>query len=365
MLLDMEIAVACGGTGGHIFPGLAVAEVLRDRGHEVTLWLGGKQVEGVSVAEWNGPVVTVCAAGFPSGVSFRSLCAAFRLLRSIGECRRRMRTHPPDVLLAMGSYASVGPVLAARGLRVPVVLHESNAVPGRAVRFLSRWAVVVALGFDEAREQIRHAHRVVTGFPLRRSLAVGASPDKAETDRFTVLVTGGSQGAHALNETAATALVRLHEAGIPLHVIHLAGSRDDVHIRDVYAKAGVSHQVYGFLKEMGAAYRVADVALTRAGAATCAELQSFALPAVLVPYPFARNDHQTANANALVRSGGALVRRQEELTVEWLCDFVASVHADPERLASMKQALRAGATVDAAATLATLVENTAGSTLST
>ena len=147
----MNIAVACGGTGGHIFPGLATARVLQARGHAVTLWLAGRDVEACSVADWPGATVHIRASGFPSGLSLRSVASVWRMAAAVATAWRRLRETQPDVLLCMGSYASVGPCLAARMLGIPVVLHEANAVPGRAISLLVRFASRVAVGFDEAR----------------------------------------------------------------------------------------------------------------------------------------------------------------------------------------------------------------------
>jgi UDP-N-acetylglucosamine--N-acetylmuramyl-(pentapeptide) pyrophosphoryl-undecaprenol N-acetylglucosamine transferase len=130
----MKVAVACGGTGGHVFPGLATARELLSRGHEVTLWMTGRETEQSALRDWDGPVVQVPARGFPSGISLRSLQTAWKLAQAVRQCRKRMRQDRPDVLLAMGSYASVGPCAAARLLGVPIVLHEANVIPGRAVK---------------------------------------------------------------------------------------------------------------------------------------------------------------------------------------------------------------------------------------
>ena len=148
----LNVHLACGGTGGHIFPGLATAAVLRDRGHRVTLWLAGKDVEASAVRGWDGPVHTVPAEGFTSGLpGWRVVRTSISLLRASRTCHRAMAKDPPDVLLAMGSYASVGPARAAFKLDIPVVLHESNVIPGRAVALLSRRAAAVAAVFEETR----------------------------------------------------------------------------------------------------------------------------------------------------------------------------------------------------------------------
>lgn len=415
----MKIGIACGGTGGHIFPGLATAEVLRRRGHEVVLWLAGKDVESTAVDGWEGPIVTIRANGIAALFSLRNVEIAWRMIRAIRQCRRTMKDHQPEVLLAMGSYASVAPVWAARTLRVPVVLHEANVIPGRAISFLSRWAAAVAIGFDETRQHLKHRRLVVTGMPLRKrgQRAEESGPGEEIRDRnsevrgkrseigvegktkigepkltnqepgtksreapfpatiiyppsilrgspwrllkegvFTVLVMGGSRGAHHLNELASAAVMGMRQRGMPLQVIHLTGLADESLVRKQYEQAGVAHAVFGFLHDMGQAYRRASLAVCRSGAASCAELACYGIPALLVPYPRATHQHQLANARAVEAAGAADVRLESDLSVAWLKDYLAAHMADPVRLARMKQAALRRHGVDAAEALADLVE---------
>lgn len=420
----MKIGIACGGTGGHIFPGLAVAEELRRRGHTVILWLAGKPGEDLALAGWVGTVVTVYARGVSSHAPRAMIATCFRLVRAVLRCRRSLQRFSPDVLLAMGSYASVGPVLAARWLNIPVVLHEANVIPGRAIRFLSRWAEAVAVGFDETRHHLVHRRLVVTGMPVRQYVERGAwsgergnqmtddglptvapvakagrrtpdnSPDQKDEGRtpddgnlklkqseiknpkseinwdalaptiFTLLVMGGSRGAHRLNEIVSQAILRLHHEGNLLQVIHLAGSADDESIRQVYQQAGVPHAVFGFLHEMPRAYRRASLAICRSGASTCAELSCYGVPALLVPYPFAIHQHQAANADALASAGAADICDEQILTVDWLVGYVAGLMRDTARLAHMRTAALQRVTNNPAATLAELVEQEARRALS-
>ncbi len=353
----MKIALACGGTGGHIFPGLATATVLRARGHEVTLWLAGKDVEGPALRDWTGPVVTVPAEGLPSGFSLRAARAVFKLLRAGWVCRRMMRSTPPDVLLAMGSYASVGPVAAALMLDVPVVLHEANVIPGRAVRLFARRAAAVAASFEETRYYLRRRELVVTGLPIRAALEEAAARLDAGARReiFTLLVMGGSRGAHRLNEIVAQALSQVHAQFYRIRVIHLAGVADEAAVRAAYAAADVPADVRAFAQDMAAVYASVDLAICRSGAATCAELRTFRVPALLVPYPFAAGNHQMYNARAMEKLGVADVVPEDDLRVEWLADYVAGCIRSPERLTRMQTAARAAAPLSGAAALADLV----------
>jgi UDP-N-acetylglucosamine--N-acetylmuramyl-(pentapeptide) pyrophosphoryl-undecaprenol N-acetylglucosamine transferase len=353
----LNIAVACGGTGGHVFPGLATARELRARGHEVALWLAGRAVEERTLTEWDGRVVRTGArplrlATLPALV--RSFRAAWR---EMGACR-------PDVLLAMGSYASVAPVLAARARGVPVVLHEANAIPGRAVVWLSRLAAATAVSFDETAGLLPPGARPArTGLPVRREMFGQAPLEGFRGDAgFTVLVTGGSQGAHALNTVCATTFTTLARTdAIPgLRIIHQTGAGDEDAIRTVYAEAGADALVFAFLREMGRAYAAADLAICRAGAATCAELCLSGVPALLVPLPTAARDHQRANAARLAAAQAADIRLQHELTPAWLAGYIREMHRDLARRQRMRERLLGMAVPDAAARLADLVESSAG-----
>jgi UDP-N-acetylglucosamine--N-acetylmuramyl-(pentapeptide) pyrophosphoryl-undecaprenol N-acetylglucosamine transferase len=354
----MRIAVACGGTGGHIFPGFATANVLRSRGHDVTLWLAGRDIETTSLSGWDGPVTSVRAVGFPRGLSLRAVAALFRSGLAVLRCLAAMRAQRPDVLLAMGSYASIGPVLAAHWLRVPVVLHEANAVPGRAIVRLARYARVLAVCFDDVRGRFPSVRTVVTGLPVRADAVADGVEPILPPDRCTVLVMGGSLGAHRLNEVASRSLCRLHEEGIDLQIIHLSGRNDESEVKARYDAAGVRAQVFGFLCEMARAYRNADLAVARSGAASCTELAVCALPALLVPYPHAVNDHQMANARAMAAGGGMDVIAEADLTVDYLVEYLRDRIADGEKRAAMKAALAGTVQENADERLADIVEET-------
>ena len=352
----MDIAIACGGTGGHIFPGVATAQVLKRRGVNVSLWLSGRDVENVSVESWDGQIVTVKAEGFPSDFSLRSIGIAFRLLASIVTCRKLMREKRPDVLLAMGSYASVGPVITAWNLGIPVVLHEANAIPGRAVSFLSRFASAIAVTFPTASHYLRHRRIVVTGLPVREPTEsrFEEGPLKKE-GMFTVLVMGGSQGSHRLNEMTSVALSRLYKSGTPVQVIHLTGKKDESLIRATYKSCGIPAMVLGFLKDMNKAYNAADIAICRSGAGACVELAIHGVPALFVPLPLARRDHQLRNARVLEAAAAADVMEERNVSPEYLVEHIRNCMKNRERLDKMKLHMKNIGISDAAQRLADLV----------
>jgi UDP-N-acetylglucosamine--N-acetylmuramyl-(pentapeptide) pyrophosphoryl-undecaprenol N-acetylglucosamine transferase len=271
-----------------------------------------------------------------------------------------MREPRPAALLAMGSYASVGPVTAARRLGVPYVLHEANVIPGRAVRWCARGAAVVGCSFEETRFHLRIPSLTHTGMPLRKELENAAIVARHEwSDVFRVLVMGGSAGAHVLNEVVTEALCHLHRQGKTLRVVHLTGNQDRESVQDRYTDAGVEAEVLAFSSDMGGIYAETDLAICRAGASTCAELALFKVPALMVPYPYAANDHQTANARALEKAGTADVVAEKDLSAPWLEEYLAAVIDDRRRLDRMRAALKGRVTPNAADRLADLVEGVA------
>ena len=354
----LRIALACGGTGGHIFPGLATAEVLRERGHAVTLWMAGKDVETAAVKDWLGKIVTIPARGLPSGLSLRLVPALWSLLRAMHTCRQKMRQDPPEVLLAMGSYASIGPAWAALRNGVPLVLHEANVVPGRAIRLLSRWATGVAASFEASRYYLQNAALTVTGMPIRRDLerASRTLPRTPPAGAHRIMVLGGSRGAHRLNEVVVEAFSMLQARGVPLHPVHLTGPADESRVRSAYARLGIAATVYGFTTDMAPLYAATDLAVCRSGASTCAELLAFGVPALFVPYPYAAADHQFANAKAMARLGAADYVSEEHLSAAWLADYLTERCRNGAKLAAMSAAARAHRECCGAEALADLVE---------
>ncbi|MEI7436474.1 MAG: UDP-N-acetylglucosamine--N-acetylmuramyl-(pentapeptide) pyrophosphoryl-undecaprenol N-acetylglucosamine transferase [bacterium] len=367
----LSIAVSCGGTGGHVFPGLATACELRKRGHAVTLWLAGQAVEGASLAGWDGPLVTIPASGLAGGLAARGR-AVWSYVGAFKQARAELRARRPDVLLAMGSYSSVGPVLAARLAGVPVVLHESNAVPGRALSALAPLASCVAVHFEAAAAFVRARRVVVTGMPIRAELeeeaeaiafadarrSVQSGPDRLAP--FTLLVMGGSQGAVRLNASVVEALRLLAKRGAAPAVIHLAGPRNAVAVRAAYVAAGVAVEVLDFCQDMASVYRRTDAAISRSGAASCAELALFGRPSILVPYPEAARDHQRANARAIETAGGAWLLDQAAATPAALAAGIERLRTEATTYHQMAAALRRLCVPHAAARLADVVENITG-----
>jgi UDP-N-acetylglucosamine--N-acetylmuramyl-(pentapeptide) pyrophosphoryl-undecaprenol N-acetylglucosamine transferase len=356
----VKIAIACGGTGGHIFPGLAAARTLERRGHDVALWLSGKTIESEAMNEWSGKVVTVPSRGFQGHSILRHVNTAFTLIRVTRACRRLMISERPDAVLAMGSYASIGPGMAAARLAIPLVLHEANVIPGRAVRMLARRARKIGINFEETSYYLKRKRGVeLSGMPLRPEIRAAAEEPQQDRKRegFTILIMGGSGGAHALNQLWLESLQLERNSSDWIRIIHLSGLADESEVKSKYATLGIDAEVHGFHHDISQLYRRSDLAICRAGASTCAELKAFALPALLVPYPHAANDHQRFNAQAMVDRGVADLIDQGDITPEWLADYLRESIYHPERLERMRSAAMRMRSIDGAERLADMVES--------
>ena len=277
-----------------------------------------------------------------------------------------MKRIKADALLAMGSYSSLPPVLAAKSCGVPIVLHEANTVPGKAVEFLSRYAKVVATSFEMTAKCLGSAKTVQTGLPIRTDITKGKRFDFIPANAFVVFVTGGSQGAHAVNELTSEALVMMSKElarreNLPrlLYVIHQTGVKDEEAVKEIYAAASLPVRVHAFEQEMANAFASADIVVARAGASTCFELAACQKPALLIPLPSAMRNHQHYNAEAFAAVGAADEGIQANLSARQICRYLVQKYDHPEQLAAMKEKMSRLAVLDAAARVATLVEDAA------
>lgn len=329
----MKIALAGGGTGGHLIPGLSVAQAAaRSRPSEVWFLHGGSPVEERLLASTSFRRTRLPSTRLPRGLpgvpgfTLRALVALWRSLRVLHEFR-------PDAVVGLGGHVSVFPALAARLLGLPLYVLEQNVCPGKANALLARLAEAALVHFPETVDRMPAAR--LTGTPLREGL-LRCSVDEAagrlslDPARPTLLVTGGSLGASALNRFVLAHAPLLEELLPGAQVIHLTGDRDLARAVDVWRASGVRHCVASFLEDMSPAYRLASLVLARAGGTTVAELTAFGLPSVLVPYPHHRDGHQRENARALAAAGGARVVEESALdeaafraTVELLGDAPA------------------------------------------
>jgi UDP-N-acetylglucosamine--N-acetylmuramyl-(pentapeptide) pyrophosphoryl-undecaprenol N-acetylglucosamine transferase len=343
----MNVLIMAGGTGGHVMPALAVAHELRSRGHNVR-WLGTNTgLEARAVPAAGIELFTLPVAGLRGKGAARYLSAPLGLLRALGQAIALLRRLHPDVVLGLGGYAAGPGGLAAFALRRPLVIHEQNARPGLTNRLLARLAQRVLCGFAGTRLAGRAAE--FTGNPVRAELLDLPAPRERLAATPRLLVLGGSQGAQAINSTVPAALDRLREDGAALpQVRHQAGRAHVDAVAADYRSRGIAATVDGFIDDMAAAYRDADLAICRAGALTVAELCAVGVGALLVPYPHAADDHQTANAQQMAAAGAAMLLPQSELTPQRLAEALRPLLADAARRLAMAEAAHGLARPDAA-----------------
>ena len=348
------VIIMAGGTGGHVFPALAVAKVLRERGVPV-VWLGVPDSMESRLVPANGfPIEWVRVRGI-RGKGWKAwLAAPFRVAAAVLEAARILRRLEPRAVLGAGGYVSGPGGIAAWLMRIPLLIHEQNAVAGLTNRWLARFATQVLEAFPGSFGPGVKAQTV--GNPVRADIAAIAPPAErfaARSARARLLVFGGSQGAQRLNAAVPQALSRLDPSRRP-DVTHQAGERGLAAARAAYREVQIEADVVPFIEDMAAAYACADLAVCRAGAMTIAELQAAGLGALLVPFPAATDDHQTKNAQAMVRVGAARLLPERDLTAETLSEELALLTADRPRMLEMARAARASRNVDAAARLADL-----------
>lgn len=349
----MRFVIAAGGTGGHLFPGLAVGEVLLARGHEVMLLISEKEIDTVATQGRNEfRIEKLAGIGMPRLFSPAVIGFAWRFWKGLRRCKALFREWQPAAVLGMGGFTSTAPILAGRSRKVPTFLHESNAIPGRANRLNARYVTEVLLGFEECRRHFPKAKCEVTGTPIRGALLRPVDKLAALTrfglqpGRTTLLVMGGSQGARGINTAVSKALPKLKS--LSWQAIHLAGAQDESATRAAYEKEGVPAAVAAFQHRMEEAYGASDFAIARSGAASLTELSHFGLPAILIPYPFAADDHQTANARIFENANAGVLVQECDATPDVLAGKIAAFIQDPARLSAMSQRSRQLAPADAA-----------------
>jgi UDP-N-acetylglucosamine--N-acetylmuramyl-(pentapeptide) pyrophosphoryl-undecaprenol N-acetylglucosamine transferase len=348
------VLIMAGGTGGHVFPALAVAQALRERGVEV-VWLGVPgSMEARLVPAHGFPIEWVTVRGLRGKGAAAWLGAPFRLIKALWQALKVLRRLRPRVVIGFGGYVSGPGGIAAWLARIPLLVHEQNAVAGMTNRWLARVATEVLEAFPDSFGASVRARTV--GNPVRADIAALPPPRErfaGRGARTRLLVFGGSQGAQRLNAVVPEALERVAPESRP-QVRHQTGARGLEAARAAYAHGGVEAEVLPFIEDMAAAYAWADLAVCRAGAMTIAELQAAGLGAVFIPLPIATDDHQTQNARHLVESGAARLIPERELTPERLGEALVELTADRAQLLAMAEAARAARVIDAAARLADL-----------
>lgn len=349
------VAIACGGTGGHLFPGLAVGEELLNLGCRVQLLISPKEVDQQAVKYALGmETVVLPAIGLTRGNVLRF---AKGFLNSYSAAKAAFRKDPPKAVLAMGGFTSAPPVLAGKKFNAVTFLHESNTIPGKANRWLAHFVNQAFVGFPMAANRLFLQNIVTTGTPVRPQFqpvdpGAGRMALGLKMDQPVLLVMGGSQGASGINQLVLQAVPALLKERPGLQFLHLTGPADCDRVKEGYAALNVKAMVLPFLSEMELALGAATLAISRAGASSLAEMAAMRLPAILLPYPTAADNHQFFNARAFADSGAALLVEQKTTTGEALAKLILSVLTDPARLSEMKQALENWHAPDAAQVIA-------------
>ena len=344
------VVIMAGGTGGHIFPGLAVAHALRARGAQVA-WLGADGGMETRLVPPQGIQIDTIVVGGVRGKGIGTLLRApLRILRAVRDAARVLRARRPAAVVSFGGFAAGPGGIAARIAGIPLLVHEQNRAAGMTNKALAKVARQVLVGFPQT-----FARETLVGNPVRAQIAQVAPPeqrDLAHAGALRLLVLGGSQGARALNNAVPQAVAGL---GLPVEIVHQAGEKMLDEARKAYADAGVTADVQPFIADMAAAYAHADLVVCRAGALTLAELCAVGVGSVLVPFPQAVDDHQTRNAEYLVERGAALLLPQGEDLAARLQPLLADLAADPGKRLAMAKAARALARPDAAERVADAV----------
>lgn len=361
MSKSLKIIIACGGTGGHLFPGIAVGEALRTRGHEVLLLISEKKVDAEASAKYpHLRFQTLPAEAKPPTFSPRMLPFLWKTWGTIRRCKAILRGFGADAVLGMGGFTSLPPVYAAHKLGLKTFVHDSNARPGRANVLTSRFCTQVFLGLDAAKAFFPHRETVTTGTPVRPEIAKLPTHEEAaahfglDPGKTTILVTGGSQGARRLNELCAEAAGKLPPE---TQVLHIAGALDFARVTEI-ASGRTNHMVLGFCDQMPTAYAVADLVIARAGASSLTEIAMCGHPSILIPFPFAADDHQTRNAEIFAAAGAAVLIQERDLDAEKLASMATSILRDLPTYKRMAKAARALAVPDAAQRVCTAIEAT-------
>ena len=360
----MRAILAGGGTGGHVIPALAIANQLKKSYGAEVLFIGTARGIENRLVPAAGYELKLVRVGALKNVSLMTRAkTAFDLPRAVWDAGRMLNEFAPNVVIGVGGYASGPAMLAAVVKHIPTLAFEPNVVPGFANRMVARFVSAAAVHFEETAKYFRHAE--VTGVPVRQAFFEIA---EKKSGTPTVLVFGGSQGAHAINEAMIRCLPVLQREAPGIHIIHQTGERDYNDALAAYRSfsstasiaAGDSAEVFKFIEDMPAAFARADLVVCRSGASTVAEIAAAGKPAVFVPFPRAADDHQRVNAEALAQAGAAVVVEESKLEGVWLAETISALLLDPARLRSMSAAARELAHPNAAWEIAAMAARVAG-----
>jgi UDP-N-acetylglucosamine--N-acetylmuramyl-(pentapeptide) pyrophosphoryl-undecaprenol N-acetylglucosamine transferase len=351
-----RLVIAGGGTGGHLFPGIAVAQAFADRGQQnrVLFINAGRSLEKRVLSDLGWPWQAIAIEGIKGRGRWRQLVAAMKIPKAIWQSAGMLKRFRADVVLGVGGYSAGPVVVAAWRQGIATALHEQNQLPGVTNRMLGRLVDRIYLSFDESRDCFTRTEVKITGNPVRDEIIALASeitlPDKAQEKIFNVLIIGGSQGAHAINKAMVQALPLLKTCSA-LKVVHQTGEQDLDMVQQAYATMAMEAVVQPFFKDMAGLYRRADLIICRAGATTVAEITVVGRATLFIPFPYAADDHQTRNAQALVDAGAAQMIAENNLSGRSLAQTIDKLLEDRKQLADMAHNARQMGRPDAAQTI--------------
>ncbi len=355
----MKLLIAAGGTGGHIYPGVAVARELlaREPSSEVLFVGTARGLETKIVPESGFQLALITSAGLKN-VGVKGKIKGLSILpRSFWEARRIVKDFKPDVVVGAGGYVSGPVVMMASMMRVPTMIMDSNALPGFTNRQLARFIDRAALTFDESL-RFFGSKGVVIGNPVRKEFF--AVKPKERSDVFSVLIFGGSQGARAINNSMTDALPHIAGSAGKLSIVHQTGESDLEQIREKYSRSEFADSdVRPFITDMMTEFEKSDLVICRAGATTCAELAAAGKASVMIPLPTAADDHQRKNAEAFENAGASRMLVQNELSGDALAEVIRKLMGDPERIGRMERAAKQLGKPDAAAAAVGLIQELA------
>lgn len=334
----LRVVIAGGGTGGHLFPGLAIAQEFMDRnkGNRIVFISTGNPLERSVLGQTDFRLESITAEGIKGRGRWNQVKSALKIPKGIIEALRILKNYKPDLTIGLGSYSAGPVVLSAWLLRTKIVLHEQNILPGITTRMLAPFADRIYVSFDDTRARFAPHKIRLTGNPVRRELLNHRNAKAAASgfDKFCVLIIGGSQGAHSINTAVVEALGHLtHKDG--LYCIHQTGSADEQMVTEAYRRQNVAARVQAFFQHMGPLYKQADLIICRAGATTVAEVTAMGKAVIFIPFPFAADDHQTLNAATLADRGAAELVHEKDLRAQALAHKIEFYASNPQALEAM------------------------------
>jgi len=336
----VRVVIAGGGTGGHLFPGIAIAEEILARGntHRI-IFIGTKKgIEHRILRQLGYELQEIDIEGV-KGRGLKALIkVTYQIPHSMWQSRQILKRFCPDAVIGVGGYASGPAVVTARIMGIPTAIAEQNAVPGITNRILSKFANLIFVTYAETKDWFPQSKVIVSGNPIRKVFAAWRAQAQEEKQYRQLLIFGGSQGAEAINKNVIAMMPQLQKMKDKLRVLHQTGDREVETVRRAYEQFGLDAQVTPFIVNMADAYAAADLIICRAGATSLAEITAAGKAAILIPYPWAANDHQTKNAEALASAGAAVIINEHELNGQKLFGVIDDLLANKQKLRQMEEA---------------------------